>query len=322
MTMRMHRARYLFLVLGSALFFGCQVSNSQRSSEASDGSFPRSIRMADGAEVSIPRKPERIVSLTLSSDEILCGLVEEKRIAGLSKYSREEATSNVAAIAQRINVFVDRNAEQVVALQPDLLVGARYAKIDLKALLSQTPIPILVTTEFRNFDQIESNIRLIGQAVGEEAKAAEIVTGMKQKIAGAQARLQTGKKGLRVLYLAPGNFTAGTNTSIHELLSVAGLRNAAAESGVNGNVKIAGEQIMQINPDVILIATGYERDRGFRQRLESDQQLSSLGAIKERRVVELPARSVLTVSQYAGDAVLALVTTINQLPTTNGGEQK
>ncbi|MGH9908554.1 MAG: hypothetical protein ACRD8U_23595, partial [Pyrinomonadaceae bacterium] len=81
------------------------------------------------------------------------------------------------------------------------------------------------------------------------------------------------------------------------------------------------EQIMQINPDVILIATGYERDRGFRQRLESDPQLSMLDAIKERRVVELPARSVLTVSQYVGDAVSALVNAVNQLPMTKGGKQ-
>lgn len=278
--------------------------------------------MADGSEINIPRKPERIVSLTLGSDEILCGLVDEKRIAGLSKYSREEATSNVAAIAQRINVFVDRNAEQVVALQPDLLVGARYAKIDLKALLSQTSIPILVTTEFRSLDQIESNIRLIGEAIGEEAKATAIVTEMKQKVADAQARLQNNKKGLRILYLAPGSFTAGANSSINEILSAAGFKNAAAEAGVSGNVKIAGEQILQINPDIILIATGYERDRGFRQRLESDPQLSSLGAIKEKRVVELPARSVLTVSQYVGDAVLALVTAVNQLAISKGEAQQ
>jgi iron complex transport system substrate-binding protein len=315
----MRRAKYSWLVLGVMLLFGCHVPNSPSPGAVSVGSFPRTIRMADGSEVNIPRKPERIVSLTLSSDEILCGLVDEKRIAGLSKYSGEEATSNVAAIAHRINVFVDRNAEQVVALQPDLLVGARYAKIDLKALLSQTRIPILVTTEFRNFDQIENNIRLIGEAVGEESKATALVSEMKQKIADAQGRLQTNRKGLRVLYLAPGNFTAGSDTSIHELLSAAGFKNAAAESGVKGNVKVASEQIMQINPDIILIATGYERDRGFRQRLESDPQLSALGAIKEQQVVELPARSVLTVSQYTGEAVLALVTAVNQLPMTKGG---
>ena len=148
-----------------------------------------------------------------------------------------------------------------------------------------------------------------------------IVTEMKRKIAEAQSRLQTGKKGLRILYLAPGNFTAGANTSIHEILCAAGFRNAAAEAGVNGNVKIASEQIMQIDPDLILIATGYARDRGFRQRLESEPQLSTLGAIRGKRVVELPARSVLTVSQYAGDAVLALVTAVNQLSTTKGGER-
>ncbi|HEX8088671.1 MAG TPA: hypothetical protein VF762_07445 [Blastocatellia bacterium] len=38
---------------------------------------------------------------------------------------------------------------------------------------------------------------------------------------------------------------------------------------------IAAEQITRIDPHVILVASGYERDSGFRQRLEADAQLST-----------------------------------------------
>lgn len=312
----------LALLLTPVLLAGCRAPQQQPSTSGGDGSFPRVVKMADGTNVSIPHKPNRIVSLTLGNDEILCALVDEKRIVGLSKYSQDGANSHVADEARRINSFVDRNAEQIVSLQPDLILAARYTKIDLKGILAQAKLPILVTTDFRNVSEIEANITLVGQAVGEETKAAALVSEMRQKLAAARSQLRPENAGLRILYLAPGNFTAGADTSINQLLTAAGLKNAAADSGVKGNVKTAAEQILQINPDVILIATGYERDRGFRELLESDPQLATLKVIKEKRIIELPARNVLTVSQHMADAVQALVEAVNQLPPTGGGKAK
>lgn len=288
--------------------------------EAGNGSFPRTVQMIDGSELAIPRRPERIISLTSSNDEILCALVDVKRISGLSKFSQDEATSHVADVARRINVFIDRDAERIISLQPDLILAARYTKMDLRSLLSQARAPILISTDFRNFDQIETNIRLIGRAVGEEERAETVIGEMRQKLTVARSRLRPERSGLRVLYLASGNFTAGAETSIHEILMTTGLKNAAAEAGITGNVKIAAEQIAQIDPDVILIASGYERYHGFRDRLESDAQLSTLKAIKHKYIIELPARNVLTVSHHVADAVEMLVEVINQLPMK--GEQR
>jgi iron complex transport system substrate-binding protein len=300
------------LIAGALLLTGCRPPSSPEASPGrSGGPFPRRVMMA-GAELRIPHKPERIISLTPSNDEILCALVDEKRIAGVSGFSRDEATSHVAAAARRINVFVDRNAEQIVALRPDLVLAARSTKLDLKNLLAQLETPVLVTTSFRNLAEIEANIRSIGQAVGEEIRAEAVIREMRRRLAAARGRLQPERAGRRVLYLASGNFTAGSETSIHEILIAAGMRNAAAEAGITGHARIAPEQIIQIDPDVILIGTGYERDRGFRRRLEEDRQLSTVKAIKDRHFVELPARSTMTVSHHVADAVEMLVEAVNR----------
>jgi len=312
---------HLPLFLAISLSATCGAPSRPNQSSASDSSFPRAVRAGE-MEISIPRKPERIISLTPSNDEILCALVDERRIAGLSKFSQDEATSYVADVARRINVFVDRNAEQVVSLRPDLVLAARYTKVDLKGLLAETKTPLIVTTDFRNFTEIEANVRLIGQAVGEEVRAEAVIGEMRRKLAVAPSRLRPERAGLRALYLAPGNFSAGAGASIHEIITAAGLKNAAAEAGIKGHVKIASEQIIQINPDVILIASGYERDRGFRQSLENDAQLSAIKAIRESRIVEVPARSLLTVSHHVADAVGTLVEAINHLQMTKGGERK
>jgi iron complex transport system substrate-binding protein len=308
-----------YLLLTVLLFAACGTSSRQNQTAEGGGAFPRTVKAGD-MEINIPRKPERIVSLNPSNDEILCALVDEKRIAGLSKFSQDAATSYVAEMASRINVFVGRNAEQVISLRPDLVLAARYTKVDLKALLAEIRTPLVVTTDFRNFEDIEANLRLIGRAVGEESRAEAVIDEMRRKLEAARTRLRPGNAGLRALYLAAGNFSAGSGNSINEILIAAGLKNAAAEAGVKGHVKLAPEQITQIDPDLILIASGYERDRGFRQALENDAQLSAVRAVKEKRIVEIEARGVLTVSHHVADAVGSLVEAVNRLQMTKGGE--
>jgi iron complex transport system substrate-binding protein len=307
------------LLLAVSLGASCGTPSRPNQPDAGDGAFPRTVRAGE-MEVSVPRKPERIISLTPSNDEILCALADEKRIVGLSKFSRDAATSYVSDAARRINVFVDRDAEQVISLRPDLVLAARYTKVDLKALLAETKTPLIVTTDFRNFADVEANVRLIGRAVGEEGRAESVIGEMRRKLDAARSRLRPESEGLRALYLASGNFSAGSGTSIHEILTAAGLKNAAAEAEIKGHVKLASEQITRINPDLILIAAGYERDRGFRQSLENDAQLSAVRAVKEKRIVELQARGVLTVSHHVADAVDELVEAVNRLQMTKGGE--
>lgn len=312
------RTGVFFVVLAGA---SCRAPSGRNQASMNKDSFPRLIRAGE-TDINIARKPERIVSLSPSNDEILCALVDEKRVAGLSKFSQDTATSYVAETAHRINVFVDRNAEQIVSLRPDLVIAARYTKVDLKGVLAATRTPLISTTDFRNFTDVEANIRLIAQSVGEESRGQAVIEEMREKIADARSRMRDENVGMRALYLATGNFSAGAETSIHEILNAAGLKNAAAEAGIKGHGKIAAEQILQMNPDMLLIASGYERDRGFRQLLEKDSQLSALKAIKSNRIVEVPARSVLTVSHHVADAVGTLVEAVNRLTTINKGGPK
>ncbi|HKX29611.1 MAG TPA: ABC transporter substrate-binding protein [Blastocatellia bacterium] len=321
MKMKIERERYesslgpglRVWLLCTLLLAGCRPAPSPAAlSAGADGSFPRTVKIPGEAEILIPRRPQRIISLTPSHDEILCALVDERRIAGLSRFSQDETTSYAAEAGRRINVFVDRNAEQIVSLRPDLVVAGRYAKVDLKSLLAQLNQPIIVTTSFRTLSEIEANIRLIAQAVGEERRAETVIGEMRQKLAAARTRLRPELAGRRVLYLGVGKFAAGAETSFHEVLTAAGMKNAAAESGLTGYVKVAAEQLLQIDPEVIVVATGYERNRGFRQQLEADPQLAAVKAIKNRHVIELPARDALSVSHHIADAVAALVDAINQ----------
>jgi iron complex transport system substrate-binding protein len=259
-------------------------------------------------------KPVRIVSTTLVTDEIAAALVEPSRIVAMSRYASDPETGNVSDVAHRINRFVDRSAEQIVGLNPDVVLSTRYGKIELRQLIRTAGIPYHELTQFRTVKDIEANIRLIAKALGEEKRGEEIIRDMQQKLESAGRQLRSARRSWRALYLAPGEWTAGTNTSVHEIFHYAGLRNASAEAGVNGNVKISIEKIIEINPDVIVIGTGYERDADYSGFLSRDPRFESIQAIRMGRIVAVPSRYIQTTSQFIGDAALEVGRRIEALP--------
>ena len=259
-------------------------------------------------------KPVRIVSTTLVTDEITAGLVEPSRIIAMSRYASDPETGNVSGIAARINRFVDRSAEQIVALNPDVVLSTRYGKLQLKQLIRTAGIPYYELTQFKTVKDIEANIRVIAKAVGEDNRGEDVIRTMQQKLGSAGRTLRPERHAWRALYLAPGEWTAGTNTSVHEIFRYTGLRNAAAEAGVNGNVKVSIEKIIEINPDVIVIGTGYERDANYANYLSTDPRFVTIQAIRTKRIVAVPSRYIQTTSQFIGDAAVEVGRRIDALP--------
>ncbi len=259
-------------------------------------------------------KPQRIASLSLGTDEILCALVSPERIVGLSRHSDNPKVSHVAEIARRVGATLDRDPERIVALEPDLVLAARYSKIELRELVNQTGAPVIVSTAFVSFADIQDNIANIGRAVGEPERAADLIAEMDLRLADAAGRPESPREGWRLLYYAPSGWTAGDRTTVDEVIRAAGYRNAAATAGISSHQKITPEKVLEIDPDALLIGVGYARDTGFRERLEADPQLATLAALHKGRIAELPAKRLLSVSQHLAEAVPALVDAVEALP--------
>ncbi|MCY4188730.1 MAG: ABC transporter substrate-binding protein [Bryobacterales bacterium] len=258
-------------------------------------------------------KPQRIASLSLGTDEILCALVSPQRIVGLSRHSDNPEVSHVADVARQVGVKLDRDPERIVAHDPDLVLAARYSKIELRELVNQTGATVVVSTAFVSFDDIQGNIANIGRAVGEPERATALLTEMDLQLAAAADRPESPRTGWRLLYYAPSGWTAGNQTTVDEVIRAAGYRNAAVS--ISGHQKITAEKVLEIDPDALLIGVGYARDAGFRDQLTSDPQLATLAALHEGRVAELPAKRLLSVSQHLAEAVPALVDAVEALPS-------
>ena len=235
--------------------------------------------------------PQRIVSLSLTADEILLALLPPERIAALTHLADNATYSNVVAEAQAVPHRVQANAEQVIALQPDLVVvsASAYTGGTAKSLLRQTGIPLFPLQWYESLSGIQQSILEVGHAVGEEQKARALVADMKQRIRTVRSRVADAYHP-RVLYFAPDSFTAGRKTNIDAMMTIAGGRNIAAMAGIEYFRKISHETLVMMNPEVILLSHDPQSaaPQEAYQWLYANPALQDVAAIQQERVYAVP----------------------------------
>eukprot|EP01034_Spumella_vulgaris_P018901 gene18901-24162_t len=69
-----------------------------------------------------PAVPQRIVSINLCADQLVLALADRGQIAGLTKNATDREMSGEAAAARGIPLL-SNSAEQILAIEPDLIVG-------------------------------------------------------------------------------------------------------------------------------------------------------------------------------------------------------
>ncbi|HEC57786.1 MAG TPA: hypothetical protein ENI32_07970, partial [Candidatus Syntrophoarchaeum butanivorans] len=111
-----------------------------------------------GRNVTIPHKPERIVSLAPSVTEILFAIGAGDRVVGVDEISNYPP--EVAEI-EKVGSYARISTEKVVDLNPDLVVGAYGNGIETIEKISDLGIPV-VGLNPRTLDEILDSINLLG----------------------------------------------------------------------------------------------------------------------------------------------------------------
>lgn len=248
--------------------------------------------------------PQRIVSLNLAADEVLLALTPPARIAALTYLADNPTFSNVTAEACAIPHKVKANAEQVLALQPDLIIVSAHTNAAVKALLRTTGVSLLELQQFVSLADVEQNILAIGQATGEADKAHALVAMMEQRFSDVRRQVADISRP-RVLYYSAGGFVLGKGTTMDEMIAYAGGQNVALEAGVQGSKKLSQEKLVALNPTVILVS-GEDGQEGLRESLLADPTLQEVEAIRAGRVHAIPRAYTGTVSQYVVKCVEAI----------------
>ena len=277
--------------------------------------FPRGLRDASGQTVTIKARPQRIVSTTLSTDEILLAICSTERIVGFSKFALDPKYSNVVSEARADGAPVVENAEQILQIEPDLIFVASYSRVETVEQLQAAGATVFRFANFISIEDIKQNIRTVGYAIGEDERAEALVVQMERDLNAIRARVPPDNQRPRILSYSADGYTAGKDTLFDDIARAAGAINVAAEQGLEGFPRISAEQVAAWQPDFIIAGADAGQHEETRRRLLENPAVAATNAARGGRIILVDNRYFLTVSQYVVQAVGVLVDGLYASPT-------
>lgn len=256
--------------------------------------------------------PQRIVSLSLMTDEFLLALVPPQRIAALTPSADDPVLSNVTAEAKAVTGRTGLNLERLLSLKPDLVLAASWSPAADLAWLKARGIPVTVVAVPGDWAGVKAGLNLVAAAVGETEKAARLAAGLEARLARLQAKIARGNLRPAVLEYNLWGTAGGRGTLWDSLCRTAGLDNAAAGLKVDqwGYAPLSRELVLKLDPQWIIVPEeGLGAQYGSvqdRPQWRQDPLLSRLQAVRQGRVQVLPERLKSTASHWFVAAAEAL----------------
>ncbi len=281
----------VLLLIVSLSFYTCVNSHKANISE-SEVSF--SVTDFRGKALKFKESPKRIVCLIESALSGFYMLHAEDRIIAVSSSVYDDAVYNAyAKLDDRIENkslpapgnwdFVSN--EHIVALKPDLVIMWASQTESIDAIESKE-IPVYAVM-IKSTADIYKEISDFGLLTASEKRADSLIQYTKSellKMAEAAEKITKEKQKVYFMWAQGPLETSGTNSTVNELIEMAGAQNACTSSDEHLVVNL--EKVIEWNPDVIVMWFDANKNP------EDIMNLSGWGtikAVKDKRVFELPS---------------------------------
>lgn len=250
--------------------------------------FPVKVTDQLGREVTIEKKPEKIVSGYYISTSLLIALGLEDNLVGIEAKADSRPIYKLAApqLLELPSVGTAKNfdLEGCAALNPDLVILPAKLKDSIPAL-EELGIKVLAVNP-ESGDLLNEAIDIISKATG-TTQIAYALKYFSNNLLSEISKAVEGSDKPSVYLSSNGTFTAAAGAKMYQntIIENAGGTNAAAEITDTSWAKVSYEQINKWNPDVIVIAS--DADYTVEDVL-SDSAVSQVTAVKEKRVYKMP----------------------------------
>lgn len=256
-------AALLALVMLLALA-ACGTSQTQ----APENTESRVIVDANGREVTIPQDVTRVVCVGVGALRYSCYVGAADRVVGVEDY---ETKAGISRLYNYVNFDKFRNLpviggngepypEEILRVEPQVIVMSAYASVDPDALSAQTGTPVVVVpgSDTTLDDKAYETIRILGELYSMEERAQELTDYLK----GVEADLNTRTADIAdgdkpAVYVAGVSFKGahgfeGTEASYGPFVLL-GAKNLADTTGQTGAFDIDLEQVLAWDPDMIFL---------------------------------------------------------------------
>ena len=219
-----------------------------------------------GRTVVVPAQPQKVVSLSPAVTEIMFALGAQDLLVGRTDFC---VYPDAAAKIPSIGGISNLNIESILSLEPDLVISGSMVGKKITDQMDAMGTPMVCVIEKPRFEALYDNISAIGRLVGKEKEADSLnaqikIAQMCRNVIGHTYATTINQINSRkshnnaippkVYYVVgfgpSGNFTAGGNTFINDIIRMAGGRNIA--EGVEG-WSYSLEALMKEDPDYIIV---------------------------------------------------------------------
>lgn len=273
-------------------FTSCNNKKNQHTNFYTD-SYGRKIEISDSA------KTQRIISAAPSMTELLFQLDGGQSLIARSNYCNYPPE---AKKRPSVGTIIEPNIEYILALQPTLVVASDHFTKESVNKLEQFNIPVYIGKQGERLEDFYTIINDVGRIIKKEEKAAALITEMKTQIREIVERVQSTKIHPKVYYMISfgesGDYTAGKNTFIANLIRIAGGINISDDAD---GWAYSREKLFSGDPDLILIS-----HKEMEETLKKDYTYSKLRAVQNGKIYTVTAGTMEYPSLRNIDALLEL----------------
>ena len=262
------------------------------------------------------KKYNHIVSLTLSGDEMLLGLVPENRIAGLSgKINEDKEISNVVDKAKKFPK-IEGNEEVLMSLEPDLIIVADWLSKRITDIGAITGAKVYFYKTPNSYEEQKKLIRDLANLVEEKENGEKLIKNMDDRLKALQNKIAKNYKGAkpRILLYTSFGTTSGKNTTFDDMVKLINGVNVVAEAGIDRFKDISKEKVIELNPDIIIvpIAKKYDNINKISKLFFEDPSFRNVKAIKNKKVYFIQYKDITPTSQYMINSIEELAKVVYQ----------
>ncbi|MDR0858091.1 MAG: helical backbone metal receptor [Oscillospiraceae bacterium] len=251
-----------------------------------DGAGTAAIEVTDqtGKLVTLSAPAAKVIALTPAMNEIINALGSFDIIVGRGEYcDYPAAILNIPSVGSGDNT----NIEQIIALNPDLVVMATMAQTTEQAAQLEAAGIAVYSSDAASVAETYDSIEQIGALIGKTAEAEALIASMKATFAELSQNKLSGSIYFEISPLEWGLWTAGTGSFMNEIADIIGLTNVFADVGAWAEV--SEEQVIERNPDYIMSITMYYGEGPTPvEEILSRAAWADITAVKNAAILNLP----------------------------------
>lgn len=257
--------------------------------------------------------PQRIVPASAGVVDLVTALVPAERIAGLPAqaflFSAASTRLDDPALRARPQ-FQAYAAESLLALSPDLVICDSWQSADTTARLREAGVTVVELGQLESLENVRATLRQLGVLLGAEAACTATLADLDARTSrlAEDAPRRAHWRALAYINGGGGGGVAGAGTTADTWIKLTGMANAGAEGGRVGHVRCSFEELLALDPDLIVISSrGEGGEPGVTaQILREEPGLAGLAAVRHDRILALDAWLYSSIGPHLVTAAEAL----------------